>query len=170
MIAAQQVNLLASSEAINMANVAKRPDGSWRARYRHAAGREHSRHFDRKIDATRWLTDVESSKLVGSYLDPALGRVTVGEWTATWMDGQAHLKPSTRERYAGVVREHVEPRWGAVRLADVTHSAVQAWVSELATRCSPATTPTPGLGSGSWRRFASAGSTCCAGGRWSSSR
>jgi hypothetical protein len=32
-------------------NVAKRPNGKWRARYRDDAGKEHSRHFDRKIDA-----------------------------------------------------------------------------------------------------------------------
>jgi hypothetical protein len=31
-----------------MASIAKRPDGRWRARYRDAAGAEHSRHFARK--------------------------------------------------------------------------------------------------------------------------
>jgi hypothetical protein len=28
-----------------MANIAKRPDGKWRARYRDEAGKEHTRHF-----------------------------------------------------------------------------------------------------------------------------
>ena len=38
-----------------MASVAKRPDGTWRARYRDAADEEHSRHFARELDAKRWL-------------------------------------------------------------------------------------------------------------------
>jgi hypothetical protein len=34
-------------------NVQKRPNGKWRARYRDASHREHSRHFARKVDAER---------------------------------------------------------------------------------------------------------------------
>jgi hypothetical protein len=30
-----------------MANIAKRPDGRWRARYRDPRGEEHARHFAR---------------------------------------------------------------------------------------------------------------------------
>jgi hypothetical protein len=30
-----------------MANIAKRPDGRWRARYRDSRGKEHARHFAR---------------------------------------------------------------------------------------------------------------------------
>ena len=41
-----------------MANIARRPDGTWRARYRDDGGREHARHFDRKVDAQRWLDEV----------------------------------------------------------------------------------------------------------------
>lgn len=37
-----------------MANIAKRSNGQWRARYRDADGKEHARHFDRKIDAQNW--------------------------------------------------------------------------------------------------------------------
>ncbi|GGS16233.1 hypothetical protein GCM10010269_64350 [Streptomyces humidus] len=35
-----------------MANSQKRPNGKWRARYRDLDGKEHARHFDRKVDAT----------------------------------------------------------------------------------------------------------------------
>ena len=44
-----------------MANIAKRPDRRWRARYRDAAGREHSRHFTRKVDAQNWLDSVTTA-------------------------------------------------------------------------------------------------------------
>ena len=38
-----------------------------------------------------------------------------------WLDDQTHLKPSTRERYAGILREYIQPKWGKVRLSDVSH-------------------------------------------------
>ena len=69
-----------------MASLAKRPDGRWRARYRDAAGKEHSRHFTRKLDAQRWLDEVTTSVVTGQYVDPKAGRVTFeafyGEWAA----------------------------------------------------------------------------------------
>jgi integrase len=104
---------------------------TWRAMYRTPEGRQRSKTFDRKVDAQRFLTTVESAKLGGSYVDPARSVGTVGDLAKTWLAGKVDLKPSTAERYAGIVREHIEPRWGRVRLADVTHSGVQAWVGEL---------------------------------------
>ena len=40
-----------------MSSTAKRPDGSWRARYRDPAGREPSKHHAWKVDAQRWLDE-----------------------------------------------------------------------------------------------------------------
>jgi hypothetical protein len=127
-----------------MASVERRTVGdgkiTWRPHYRTPGGKQRNRSFDRKVDAERFLTTVESSKLTGSYIDPAAARVTVGVWADRWLAGQTHLKPSTRERYAGILREHIRPLWGTVRLADVRHSDMQAWVSEIAAVRSAATT------------------------------
>jgi integrase len=126
-----------------MSSVKKRTDRSgkvvWRAYYRDPSGRQRNKSFTRKVDAERYLTGVESSKLVGGYIDPQLGRVTLGDWSTRWLAGQAHLKPTTRERYAGILREHITPRWSPVRLADVSHADVQTWLTELSARRSPAT-------------------------------
>jgi integrase len=112
---------------------------TWRAHYRTPDVRQRNKSFARKSDAERFLTYVESSKLVGSFADPTLGRLTVGEWAERSSASQVHLKPSTLERYAGIVREHVLPRWGSVRLSDVTHADVQARVTGLTANRSPAT-------------------------------
>ncbi|MEO9240258.1 MAG: site-specific integrase [Jatrophihabitantaceae bacterium] len=112
---------------------------SWRAHYRTPDGQQRNRSFPRKVDAERFLTTVESSKLAGSYIDPAMARMTIEVWSQRWLDSQAHLKASTRERYAGLLREHVAPRWGRVKLSDVRHADVQAWVSDLAANRSPST-------------------------------
>ena len=112
---------------------------TWRAHYRTPVGRSGTRLLPRKGDADRFLATVESAKISGSFADPALARLTVGEWSIHWLDNQTHLKPSTRERYAGILREHVQPKWGKVRLSDVSHADVQAWVTALSKSRSPAT-------------------------------
>jgi integrase len=111
----------------------------WRAHYRDPAGKQKNRSFARKTDATNFLTTIEGSKLVGSFIDPALARLTVGEWATRWLEGQEHLKPSTRARYAGIVKTAITPAWSTVRLADVGHADVQRWVGTLSTGSSPAT-------------------------------
>ena len=125
-----------------MASVEKRARAGgyvWRAHYRDPNGKQRSKSFARKVDAEQFLTTVESSKLTGAYIDPTLSRLNMGEWTTRWLAGQAHLKPSTRERYAGIVRAHIEPMWRDVRLADVSHADIQAWVADLTAVRSPAT-------------------------------
>jgi hypothetical protein len=112
----------------------------WYVRYRDPQGKQRTKTFDRKIDAEHHLTSVEAAKLVGTYIDPAAGRLTIRDWSTTWLANQTHLKPSTRERYAGILREHVWPRWGATRLGDISHGGVQAWVSEVSATRSAATT------------------------------
>ncbi len=126
-----------------MASIEKRTRNGqvrWYMRYRDPNGQQRTKTFDRKVDAERYLTSIESSKLTGSYINPAAARLTLGPWAQRWLDGQTHLKPSTRERYAGILRAHITPRWGSTRLSDVNHSAVQAWVSELSATKAPATT------------------------------
>ncbi len=122
-----------------MASVSREPSGLWRARFRTPEGRSRSRSFARKGDAERFLTSVESSKSRGAYVDARLAQVRVGPWAERWLTGRGDLKPATRERYAGILREHVLPRWGATRLCDVRHAEVQRWVTDLAAARSPAT-------------------------------
>ena len=95
-----------------MASVAKRPDGQWRARYRDPAGKEHSKHFERKVDAQRWLTTIEAETLRGTYIDPKAGRVTVAEYAQQWLDGQP-LRASSRRTYGIYLRTRIVPVLGA---------------------------------------------------------
>jgi integrase len=121
-------------------NVQKRPDGSWRARYRDPTHREHARHFRRKVDAVRWLASQEVSRTRGEWIDPAMGKLTVGQWLDQWITHQVQLKPSTLKRYEVAIRCQILPTWERVPLAQVTHSDVSAWVGRLsASGLAPAT-------------------------------
>lgn len=125
-----------------MASIEKRQRNgvtTYRVQYRTPAGTQRSKTFDRRADAERFRASVEASKHAGTYVDPALARLTVGEWAATWLAGQAHLKPSSFARAEGIVRTHIVPQWGTVRLSKVSHAEVQAWVTDLSARRSPST-------------------------------
>jgi integrase len=114
-----------------VSHIERRGPGRWRARYRDPSGRERSKTFERKTDADRFLAGIENSKLTGSYVDPSRSKVTVGVWAEDWLAAQADLAPKTRERYAGIIRRHIQPRWGRVQLASVTHADVQRWLTGL---------------------------------------
>ena len=96
-----------------MSSITRRPDGQWRARYRDAAGREHARHFARKVDAQRWLDEVTTAVVTGTYVDPKTARTTVEQWCATWLEGYATRRPSTVRQARGPRRADR----GGVRLA-----------------------------------------------------
>lgn len=87
-----------------MASIERRARNSqvrWYVRYRDPGGKQRVKVFTRKVDAQRYLTNTEAAKLGGTYVDPRPAAVTVGEWATGWLEPRAHLKPSTRDRYAG---------------------------------------------------------------------
>lgn len=113
-----------------MANIQKRPNGSWRARYRDAAGKEHARHFPRKIDGQTWLDEVTAAVVTGTYLDPKTAKLTVGEWCQVWLAGYGTNRPST-VRQARTHIKHIEAAFGTRTLASVRPSEVKAWTVKL---------------------------------------
>jgi integrase len=111
-------------------SVAKRAE-SWRARYRDAARREHAKHFERRVDAERWLRQQTSRLDRGEWTDPALGKVPVGEYVREWLAGKPKLKQSTRKTYDNLIRCHILPTWERVPLSAVQHEQVAAWLRQL---------------------------------------
>jgi integrase len=114
-----------------MANIAKRSDGRWRARYRDEAGREHARHFTRKIDAQRWIDEVTASIVTGQYVDPKAGRITFKEYAEQWRAAQVH-RPTSAAHVEGMLRRHAYPVFGSRPIGTILPSEVQAWVKQLA--------------------------------------
>ncbi|QWC86563.1 site-specific integrase [Nocardioidaceae bacterium] len=105
-------------------SVAKRPDGRWRARYRDEAGKERARHFARKIDAQRWLDDISSTLIAGTYVDPSAGKVTFRQFYDQWAERQLWV-PSTRANADLAVNSvpFLHKSLSAVRRSDV-----ESWI------------------------------------------
>ncbi len=113
-----------------MASISKRPDGRWRARYRDPAGKEHARHFHRKVDAQRWLDETTTALVTGVYVDPKTAKTTVAEWCATWLSGYATKRPRT-VRQARVHLAQITAAFGTMPLSALRPSAVRCWTAKL---------------------------------------
>lgn len=113
-----------------MTSIKKRPNGSWRARYRDGAGKEHARHFERKIDGQRWLDEVTASVVTGTYVDPKTARITMGEWCDRWLEGYSTNRLSTVRQartHLRLIRETFEGR----QLSTIRPSEVKSWTAKL---------------------------------------
>ncbi|GGR80242.1 site-specific integrase [Micromonospora fulviviridis] len=113
-----------------MASIKKRPDGKYRARYRDEAGREHARHFDRKVDGQKWLDQQTAALVSGTHVDPKTAKTTVAAWCATWLDGYGTRRAST-VRQAKVHVAQIVAEFGPLRLSAVRPSHVKAWTTKL---------------------------------------
>ena len=107
--------------------------GRWQARYLDAAGVRHTapRTFPSKVDATRYLAQVEADLLRGSWADPKLGRVTFGEWVEQWRPTTANLRPGTLVLYDYQLRRFLLPSFGSVPLGRLDTMTVRAWLADL---------------------------------------
>jgi hypothetical protein len=110
-----------------VASIARRPDGTYRPRYRDENGKEHARHFKRKADAQRWLDEVTASVVTGSYVDPQAGRATFDAYYRAWSERQVWA-PMT-EVQMDLVRRKVT--FGAVPMAALRASHLETWVKAM---------------------------------------
>ena len=125
-------------EVTPVASIARRPDGVWRARYRDPSGKEHARHFARKVDAQRWLDETTASIVTGQYVGPNDGKVTFKEYAEAWRAAQVH-RPSSTAHIETTLRRHAYPLLGDRPLASIRPTEIQAWVKRLSLTLAPAT-------------------------------
>jgi integrase len=83
----------------------------YRVRYYNADGKERSKSFpDRqKKAADDYLTEVESQRLRGAFVDPAAGRLGFPRYALEWLDRQT-FDEATREVTERRLRNHILPR------------------------------------------------------------
>ncbi|SDY50811.1 Site-specific recombinase XerD [Modestobacter sp. DSM 44400] len=122
-----------------MASIDKRPNGTWRARYRPAANSpQKTRAFDRKIDAQRWLDERTAALVTGQFVDPKAGQQTLREYAELWRTSQVH-RPTTAAHVETMLRRHVYPALGERPLFSILPSDVQGLVKRLSATLAPST-------------------------------
>jgi integrase len=110
----------------------------WRVRYRDDTGTPKERLFERQADAEAFDASVRTDVARGQYVDPELGRTTLGQFAERWRDNQIH-RVSTAERVESAFRLHVDPILGRLKLAEVRRSHIQAWVKDRTAVLAPST-------------------------------
>jgi hypothetical protein len=95
--------------------------------HRDEAGKEHARHFARKVDASKWLDEVTAAVLTGQYVGPKAGRITFRVFFESW---------AQRQVWASGTRKAMELTAASAGFADVPlrnlrRSHVEAWVKAV---------------------------------------
>lgn len=109
----------------------KTPAGLWRASVQLPDGRRLTRTDPLKRVVVAWATEQQTAIRRGRWRDPRDARMTVAEWHPKWWATRAGKARKTRERNEQVWRLHVQPRWGATALEDVTRTEVAGWAAGL---------------------------------------
>jgi len=79
-----------------------------------------------------FLPTTEVRKATGDYVAPSQGRATVGElWPGWFTRKEQSIALSTRATYEHIYRNHVAPRWAAVRVADVDVLGIEEWIAAM---------------------------------------
>lgn len=94
--------------------------------------RRRSQRFATRTEARAWLTARLAEVGRGHTSDP--GQVTVGQYLMEWLGslGMAQLEAATVSWYRSAVVRHIVPILGAVKLARLTPTTIEAFLSKKA--------------------------------------
>ena len=91
--------------------------------------------FRRRKDAENRVRQVEADSITGVFLDPALGRETLGSYAQTWLDSRIvrgqPLAPMTRQGYQGLLHRNILPTLGPAALSNISADAVRTWYAKV---------------------------------------
>lgn len=106
-----------------------RRDGRWRASYVGSDGKRHDLHGRTRAEAKAKLGEALTNLRDGLYV--AGPSQTVRQFLAVWLSHKTDLAPRTRERYAGLIRLHINPAIGEVELRKLTSQRIAQLYFEL---------------------------------------
>ena len=139
-----------------MAHIRRHPrSGRWQVRYRDPSGRERSKTFERKTDATRFAATVTADVVRGDFIDPQAGKTTMGEFALRWQATRSHLAQATRDQDRHYLNSLILPTFGTRAVAGIRRSEVETWLANL--NAAPAT---------KGRRCRTGSGAAGGGGRW----
>jgi integrase len=111
----------------------------YEANYYDRSGKRHRRTFDLKKEAQRWLDEQTTGLVTGQWADPRAGKETVRAYGERWLARQV-LAATTEATYEIVLRLHVFPTFGEMRMDAVTRADVQMLVKEWQLTAAASTT------------------------------
>ena len=111
-------------------SIYRRKDGRWAAAISVEGGKRRYVYGKTRAEVATKLRNVQQAQANG--LPMADGRVTVGEFLRTWLSDivSARVRPRTWRGYEQIVRLHLAPALGRVRLAKLTPPHVERMMKD----------------------------------------
>jgi integrase len=114
-------------------SVEKTKYGTWRARWRDAAGRQRARSFPRKQDAETFVAAQLTDQRRGHAV-PNAGGLTVAQWADMWIAGARQLTTGGRETYQRDLNRYIIPELGDLPLERLTAEHIDGLLAAELTR------------------------------------
>ncbi len=108
----------------------ERRNGRYRARYRDPLGRQLSETFSRKLDAERFLREVQVDIERGRWLDPSGAQLTLQSWSKEFLSLARRLSPTTQQTYRRDLDKYILPRFGAYRIGRLPADEIEKWLMD----------------------------------------
>ena len=114
---------MARKRANGEGTIRKRPNGKWEARYS-INGKRYSIYGNSQTEVRKKLTEATSTIDHGDYLEDS--DMTVGQWLQIWhRDFLGNVKSSTSANYDMIIRRHINPTLGNVKLSELKTIMIQ---------------------------------------------
>jgi integrase len=109
----------------------------WEARYTDPTGKQKSIFAKTRAEVNKKLTKALNDINQGTYVEPSNTAVT--EWMDTWYKDykKPAVKVKTLEGYESIIRNHIKPALGAIKLKDLKSETIQKLYNDIANRLSP---------------------------------
>ncbi|HEX8935755.1 MAG TPA: N-terminal phage integrase SAM-like domain-containing protein [Pseudonocardiaceae bacterium] len=114
-------------------NLRQLPSGRWQVRYRGPDGQLRSipQTFEKKRDAERTLSMIETQLMHDDWADPKRGAVKLADYAEQWVTQRPGLRPSTTQLYRRLLKNYVAPHLGEMPLNKITTAVVREWRTTL---------------------------------------
>jgi integrase len=111
-------------------NVRKRGH-SWQARWYDGTGKQRTKTFATKRQATDHLARMIADRSRGDYLDPQRAQTKLSVVAADWLQlKRLTIRPKTVEGYEGNLKVHVLPSLGDRPVGSITTADVRRWIAQ----------------------------------------
>ena len=105
--------------------------GTYEASYRDPGGRIRSKSFRTKAEARSFLAAAEDSKRRGDWTEPTGAKTRFGEFAVEYLSTASHLRPGTRIKVEGHLRNHIYPFFDSSPLGAIRPAQVRSWIATL---------------------------------------
>lgn len=105
-------------------------NGKYRARYRDPLGNQRCKTFTRKLDAERFVREMDVSVERGSWLDPRDSDIPLTVWAAEFLALARRLSPTTVQTYRRDLDKYVLPRFGSYRIGRLPADEIENWLND----------------------------------------